>query len=197
MTFNSIKFFLLSLFILFITALVFALSFIYVQKNHKLNLKNSLKNINLVTHNNTDINKIELTGDASLLFFGFTHCPEVCPTTLSSIINATDDLNFKNKNIKIIFVSLDPKRDTPENLKDYISGFDSDIIGITGDNEEISKFAKKWNIYWEKTNNSDDDYNINHTASVFMLDRDGDFSGTISWGENRKIIIEKIINLLN
>ena len=52
-------------------------------------------------------------------------------------------------------------------------------------------------IPWEKTNNSDDDYNINHTASVFMLDRDGDFSGTISWGENRKVIIEKIINLLN
>ena len=129
------------------------------------------------------------------MFFGFTHCPEVCPTTLIKLEKILKDVNHGNK-IKIIFVTLDPERDTVNNLGNYLDEFDELVIGLTGDIKEISRFAKKWNVFWEKINYDKNDYNINHTSTVFMIDKKGEFSGTISWGENEKSIILKIKKLL-
>jgi protein SCO1/2 len=111
---------------------------------------------------------------------------------LSTII-----VNLKNK-IKptnIIFVTLDPQRDTQEYLKDYIQYFNGNIIAVTGEDIEIKKLADNWNVFFERVNTSDNDYTFNHTATVFMLDQKGIFRGTIAWGENPNSISQKIINL--
>ena len=192
---SKLKIFILCLAILTII-FAFTFSYIYVEQNSKLNLINDLKKTNLTTHKGGKASNLNLDGHPNLLFFGFTNCPEVCPTTLGKLQNIIGDVNLNNKKIKIIFVTLDPDRDTIENLNNYLEGFDKIVIGLTGKIDEIRKFSKNWNIYWEKTPYNKNDYNINHTATVFMINSNGEFSGTISWGENEDSIKLKITKLL-
>ena len=149
----------------------------------------------MVDQNGKAFNEQSLSQKPSLLFFGFTHCPEICPTTLSELSNVVDNLKNKIKPTNIIFVTIDPQRDTQEYLKDYIQYFKGDVIGVTGDIKEIKKLANNWNVFFERVNTSDNDYTFNHTATVFMLDQNGIFRGTIAWGENPKSISQKSINL--
>ena len=95
----------------------------------------------------------------------------------------------------IIFVTLDPKRDTHKHVNEYIQYFNKNVIAITGQINEIKKLADNWNVFFETINSSEDNYNLNHTATVFMLDKTGAFKGTIAWGENEESIVQKIINL--
>ena len=175
----------------------FIFSYIYVEQNSKLNLVDALKKTNLYTHKGEKASDLNLNQHPNLLFFGFTHCPEVCPTTLGKLQNIISDINLSDKKIKIIFVTLDPDRDTIENLNNYLEGFGEIVIGITGNINQIKKFSKQWNIFWEKISYDENDYNINHTATVFMINNNGDFSGTISWGEHNHSIKLKLKKLLN
>ena len=175
----------------------FVISYKYVEQNSKLNLAQTFKNINLITHNKQKLSELSLQGHPNLLFFGFTHCPEVCPTTLGNLQNILEKIDKNNHKIKIIFVTLDPERDTSENLKHYLDGFGKNVIGLTGEIDEISKLAKNWNVYWEKIESEKDNYNINHTATVFMIDNNGDFAGTIAWGENESSVKLKLKKLLH
>ncbi len=194
---KSSKFQLLILCLTILTIIfVFTFSFIYVEQNSKLNLLRDLKETHLTTHKGDKASDLNIDGHPNLLFFGFTNCPEVCPTTLGKLQNIISDVNLNNKKIKIIFVTLDPNRDTIENLNNYLEGFDEIIVGLTGKIDEIRKFSKNWNIYWEKVGNNKKNYNINHTATVFMIDINGEFAGTISWGENEDSIKLKIKKLL-
>ena len=95
----------------------------------------------------------------------------------------------------IIFITLDPQRDTQEYLKDYISNFNENVIGITGKIMDIKKLADNWGVFFERISSSKDDYTFNHTATVFMLDKKGDYKGTISWCESENSIIQKIVKL--
>jgi protein SCO1/2 len=165
------------------------------RQNSPKEISNILSEITLVDQNGKAFNKQSLNQKPSLLFFGFTHCPEICPTTLSELSNVVDNLKNKIKPTNIIFVTVDPQRDTQEYLKDYIQYFKGDVIGVTGDIKEIKKLANNWNVFFERVNTSDNDYTFNHTATVFMLDQNGVFRGTIAWGENPKSIRQKIINL--
>ena len=175
----------------------YAYLFEYFRSNSSINLKKSLSDVNLKTHEGELAKNIMLNDMPTLLFFGFTNCPEVCPTTLSTLINIIKKSNTNNSNYKIIFVTLDPSRDTQKSLARYIEIFDDNIIGLTGKISEIDKFAKKWNVYWEKVDNGKDDYTINHTATVFMLNNKGDFAGTISWIEDEKSIEIKLNKLFS
>ena len=165
------------------------------RQNSPKEISNILSKITLVDQNGKAFNEQSLNQKPSLLFFGFTHCPEICPTTLSELSNVVDNLKNKIKPTNIIFVTVDPQRDTQEYLKDYIQYFKGDVIGVTGDIKEIKKLANNWNVFFERVNTSDNDYTFNHTATVFMLDQNGIFRGTIAWGENPKSISQKIINL--
>ena len=195
------KKFILFLSILFLTLLItFLFSFKYVEKYSKLNIYQSFKNLDLKTHQNKKISSLNLKGTSVFLFFGFTNCPEVCPTTLSILQNLINQENRNNKPIKIIFVTLDPNRDDVDTLNDYLSSFDKFVIGITGNIRELTKLAKYWNVYWEKIPYDQNDYNINHTATVFMINENGDFSGTIAWGENensQRLKIRSLIGKIN
>ena len=165
------------------------------RQNTPKKISDILKNINLIDHNGTEFNKASLNEKPSLLFFGFTHCPEICPTTLSQLSEITENLQNPIDLTNIVFITLDPKRDTQDHLKEYIKYFNKNVIAITGQINEIKKLADNWNVFFETNGSSKENYNINHTATVFMLDRTGVFRGTIAWGENEESVIKKIINL--
>ena len=164
------------------------------RKNAPEKLSEIISKVNLVDHNGQPFKSVVLKNKPSLLFFGFTNCPEICPTTLADLSEITRKATSNVDAINIIFVTLDPKRDSKEHLKNYIQYFDGNIIGVTGNKIEIKKFADNWGVFYEtvKTVNN---YTLNHTATVFMIDELGNFRGTISWGENKTSIIQKINNL--
>ena len=168
----------------------------YFKSASTLSLKSTLTEVNLFSHLGKIVDIKDFKDTPTLLFFGFTHCPEVCPTTLSNLLNNIELLEKNKKNYRVLFVTLDPERDTINNLNDYLQNFNSSVIGLTGELNEINKFAKNWNIYWEKVSEGDD-YTINHTATVFMINKNGNFAGTIAWGESDKSIKLKLKKLLN
>ena len=168
----------------------------YFKSASTLSLKSTLKEVNLFSHHGRLVNIKDFKDKPTLLFFGFTHCPEVCPTTLSNLLNNIELLEKNKKNYRVLFVTLDPERDTINILNDYLQNFNSSVIGLTGELNEINKFAKNWNIYWEKVSEGDS-YTINHTATVFMINKKGNFAGTIAWGESDKSIKLKLQKLLN
>lgn len=129
------------------------------------------------------------------VFFGFTHCPEVCPTTLYELAGWLEELGADGANIKTFFITVDPERDRPDIMKSYVENFTDRITGITGDPEKVYALAKAWHIYWNKVPLDDGDYTMDHTASIFLVDGDGNFKGTISFGESNDVAIEKLRRL--
>lgn len=137
-----------------------------------------------------------LLGQPSLVFFGFTHCPEICPTTLYDMSGWFDALGEEGKSVKGFFFSVDPERDTPEAMNDYVTAFTDRITGITGEPAEVERVRKAWRIFARKVPTSDGDYTMDHTASVLMLDSKGQFRGTINYGETQENAVAKIRELL-
>jgi protein SCO1/2 len=120
-----------------------------------------------------EISDQDLRGHPFLVFFGYTHCPDACPTTLfqlSEILKAMGD-----KPIKVLFVTVDPERDTPTVMKDYVSNFDSRIIGVTGDAEATKGMEKSYHVYSRKVPGKGGEYSMDHTAIVYLMDKDGRF----------------------
>ncbi len=136
----------------------------------------------LTDKNGAPITEAVFQGKPSAVFFGFTHCPEVCPTTLSELGAHREALRKDSKDFQIVFVSIDPQRDTPDMLKTYVGGIAPDVVAITGDPAGIDAMAKGWGVFKEKVGEGDD-YNMNHTATTFLLDAKGQFVGTIAYGE--------------
>jgi protein SCO1/2 len=136
----------------------------------------------LVDHNGEKITEQAFRGQPSAVFFGFTHCPEVCPTTLFEMSSWLDDLGQEAANVRPYFVSVDPERDTPEIMKQYIGNFSDRITGITGDPKNVAAMIKGFGIYAKRVD-QDDNYTMDHTASVLLLDSGGGLFGTIAYGE--------------
>ena len=113
-------------------------------------------------------------GEPTLVFFGYTHCPDVCPTTLASISDMMKALG-PQKPARALFITLDPARDTPAVLKDYLSSFDSRIVGLTGSQAAIDQVAHEYRVYAKQVPTGDGDYSVDHTGVVYLMDRDGNF----------------------
>ena len=179
--------------------IILVLTFLFAEylsrKNAPEKLSDIINKVNLIDHNGQPFKSATLKNKPSLLFFGFTNCPEICPTTLADLSEITKKITLNDDSINIIFVTLDPKRDNKEHLKDYIEYFDGNIIGVTGNKIEIKEFADNWGVFYETIKTTDNNYTLNHTVTVFMIDKLGNFRGTISWGENESSIIQKINNL--
>ncbi|MHC2001629.1 SCO family protein [Methylobacterium sp. CM6241] len=112
----------------------------------------------------------DFAGATHLVFFGFTHCPDVCPTTLQQIGDVLQALGPKGKDTKALFIAVDPERDTPEALKTYLSSFDPRIVGLTGSQEEVNAAVKAYRAYVRKVPTKGDDYTMEHTALVYIMD---------------------------
>ena len=138
----------------------------------------------LLDVNNKTITESSFQGPLTAIFFGFTNCPDICPMTLNNLDLAINNLDKKKReNFKVFFVSIDPERDTPEIINDYLNSFENKIYGITGNPKKIFVLSKSWGILSEKIFEEDGSYLINHSSSVILL-KDGKFLDRISHHAN-------------
>lgn len=128
----------------------------------------------LVSQDGAPITQQALQGQPSLVFFGYTHCPDVCPATLAQISSVFKALGSDTK-AKAFFVTVDPQRDTPVVMKDYLSSFDPRIVGLTGSPEAIKKIEDDYKVYAEAKPDKDGTYTMDHTAITYLMDRKGLF----------------------
>ncbi|HEY6633553.1 MAG TPA: SCO family protein [Rhizobiaceae bacterium] len=149
----------------------------------------------LVDQKGAPITEAAFRGHPSAVFFGFTHCPEVCPTTLFELDGWLKQLGDEGKDLRAYFVSVDPERDTAEIMDAYVSNVSDRITGITGEPDKVHAMAKDFGIYWRKVDLEGGDYTMDHTASVILLDSDGGFVGTIAYGENPDTALAKLKRL--
>lgn len=138
----------------------------------------------------------DLRGKPSLVFFGYTSCPDVCPATLAETVAWKQELGLSNDDLRTIFVTVDPERDTKEMLAQYLGGFDPEVIGLVGTPEQTEAAKASFAVMSEKVDSGDESYLVNHTASVFMIDEDGSFEGTIAYGEAKATAVAKIKRLI-
>ena len=129
----------------------------------------------LVDQNSQPITEQDLIGHPYLVFFGFTHCPDVCPTTLFEVSEILRKLGPDAKNVRALFITVDPERDTPAVLKDYMSSFDPRVIGATGDSTAIMSVEKTFRVYAKKVPLDGGGYTMDHTAIVYLMDKAGRF----------------------
>ncbi len=116
-----------------------------------------------------------LKGKPTLIFFGFTHCPDVCPTSLFEISEVLKAMGKDADRVNAYFVSVDPERDTTAAMKDYLSSFDPHLQGLTGDPAAVAKVLSAYRVYSKKVPLKDGDYTMDHTALIYLMDRDGHF----------------------
>jgi protein SCO1 len=149
----------------------------------------------LVDTNGQPITEEAFRSHPSAIFFGFTHCPDVCPTTLFELDGWLKQLGPEGQNIHAYFVTVDPERDTVEVLKTYIGNVSQRIVGITGEPDKIAEMLKSYHVYARKVPGENGDYTMDHTASIFLLDSKGRFRGTIAYGENPDTAVAKLKKL--
>lgn len=134
----------------------------------------------LVDQDGKRVTDQDLKGKPFLVFFGFTHCPDVCPTTLFETSEVLERLKEKGKSINVLFVTVDPERDTPEVMKSYIASFNAGIRGLTGDRAAVDGMIKAYRVYARKVPTQGDDYTMDHTAVVYLMDKDGRFVAPVN-----------------
>ena len=143
--------------------------------------------------NNNAITQDSFNGPLTAIFFGFTNCPDICPMTLNKIDIALYKINInKKKNLKVFFISVDPERDTPEVIKNYLRNFENNFVGITGEPEKIFLLSQSWGIISQKIFYENGDYNVDHSSPVILL-KDGKYIARISHKDDVKRSI-KILN---
>jgi protein SCO1/2 len=129
----------------------------------------------LIDQNAKPITDQDFKGQPFLVFFGFTHCPDVCPTTLFEVSEIFRALGPDAKNLRAMFVTVDPERDTPAVMKDYLASFDPRIVGVTGDVDAITAAEKSYRVYAKKVPIDGGSYTMDHTAIVYLMNKDGRF----------------------
>lgn len=138
-----------------------------------------------------------LRGRPYAIFFGFTHCPDVCPTTLSRLVSLRRQMGEDGGAFDIVFVSVDPARDTPEELGRYVSLFDTPIIGLTGSEEQVERVKDEFGIFSEQVPIGNGAYTIDHTATVFLMDRQGNFFSALDVHDREEAALAKLRRLID
>jgi protein SCO1/2 len=116
-----------------------------------------------------------LKGKPTLIFFGYTHCPDVCPTSLFEMSEVLRAMGKDADKVNAVFISVDPERDTQATMKDYLSSFDPHLEGLSGDPAEVAKVITSYRVYAKKVPAKDGDYTMDHTALIYLMDRNGQF----------------------
>jgi len=132
----------------------------------------------------------------SVTLFGYTHCPDVCPTGLTEMGNWIAALGPDADKLRFVFVTVDPERDTPEAMREYVSAFSDKIVAISGPPEAVHAMVKDYKIYSRRVPLADGDYSMDHTASMILQDADGDFVGTIDAAESEDVGLAKLKRLV-
>ena len=134
----------------------------------------------LTDQNGRTVTDASLHGKWLLVYFGYTHCPDACPMALNNIALALDKLGPKRGEFRPVFITIDPARDTPQALKDYVAAFGAPILALTGTDAEIAQAAKDYRVYYAKHEESGGDYSVDHSSVVYVMDPQGRFAGTIN-----------------
>ena len=129
----------------------------------------------LVDQSGATVTADKLQGKPTLLFFGYTHCPDICPTTLFDVSEVLKAMGTDADRVNAYFVSVDPERDSPAVMKDYLSSFDPHLKALTGDPEAVAKMLTEYRVYAKKIPGKDGDYTMDHSAMVYLMDRNGRF----------------------
>ena len=141
--------------------------------------------------NNNEITDESFKGPLTAIFFGFTNCPDICPMTLNKMDIAISKLKNENESLKLFFITVDPERDTPEVVKDYLNSFENNFVGITGEPEKIYLLSKSWGILSQKIFKDNGEYNVDHSSPVILL-KNGKYIARISHKDNVKKSIKII-----
>jgi protein SCO1 len=136
-------------------------------------------------------------GKAVLLFFGYTSCPDMCPTTMSRIVSALDRVGDRRSRVLTLFVSVDPGRDTPAVLKDYVANFNTPMIGLTGTPDAIRQVASQYHASYELVQTGSPNYLVNHTTAMFLIDRQGQLRRYFAYDESPDRLAEAIRTVLD
>jgi protein SCO1/2 len=134
----------------------------------------------LVDQNGKAVTERDVAGRPYLVFFGFTHCPDVCPTTLFQMSEMLKAMGEEGRNLQALFISIDPERDTREALKNYLSSFDERIVGLTGTAASVEAAVRAFRAYARKVPTNDGDYTMEHTAYVYLMDKNNRLVGTVN-----------------
>ncbi|MEX4009891.1 SCO family protein [Neoaquamicrobium sediminum] len=143
-----------------------------------------------------EVTEKDLLGKPSAVFFGFTFCPDVCPTTLFELASLMEQLGSDADRINFVFVSVDSGRDGPKEMKEYLGAFDDRIIGLTGTEEQIDVVTKAYKVYYARVPVEGGDYTMDHTASVLLMDSNGQFFGTMAYEEASDVMLAKLKRLI-
>lgn len=146
----------------------------------------------LTDHRGQPVRPSDWIGRPVMVFFGFTWCPDVCPTTLSDISLWLEELGADADRLVVALITVDPDRDTPEVLADYVGNFDPRIIGLTGSAEQVAEAAADFRVKYARVPRDDGDYTMDHTAGVFLFHPDGRFASIIDFHEDRRFAVPKI-----
>ncbi len=139
----------------------------------------------------------EISNKLMLIYFGFTYCPDVCPTTLIKMADVIDRLGDDALKVNSIFISVDPERDNVEVVNDYVSAFHNQIIGLTGNKEQISNVARDWGVYYQKEFfDGAEEYTVNHLDIIFLANANGEFIDFFPPKIQSALIVEKVRNLI-
>jgi protein SCO1 len=150
---------------------------------------------NLLTQHGVPFTERDIAGVPTAIFFGFTFCPDICPATLMELTSDLEALGADGDRIKVVFVSLDPERDTQARLKEYMSSFDERIVAVTGPPDAIAAVARAYGAKHRKVATRSG-YTLDHSAAVFLLDRDGETSAVLDAGESQHQRLAKLKALL-
>ena len=150
----------------------------------------------LVDQNGNTVTEADLKGHPTAMFFGYTLCPDVCPTTLYDMTTLMEQLGPEADKLKVYFVSVDPERDTREVMAEYMSAFDPRFIGLTGTRAEVDEIIKNYRVYARKVEQETGPYLMDHTAGVYLLDDAGALTGTIDYHENSETSLAKLKRLI-
>ena len=176
---------------LLITSIVLTLFAFFILKNNSNHFDKIKVNFTLETVHEDKFTQDEFLKKPSIIFFGFTHCPDVCPSSLQLLSNLIKELEDDANKINFYFVTADPDRDTKNILKEYLNYFDKKIIGITGKKEELNKLYQAFNIFIKRVELGNNNYTIDHTASFMILNQDAEKIGTmIHEGFSKLLVID-------
>lgn len=150
----------------------------------------------LTGSNGKTVTDKSFAGKPFAIFFGFTRCPEVCPTTLARMASLREQLGKDGDKFEIVFVSVDPEHDKPADIGSYISLFKTPIHGLTGTDAQLAAIEKAYGVYVKKVPLEGGDYTVDHTAAIYLMDRQGRFVTTIDYHENDRVALEKLKRII-
>lgn len=152
----------------------------------------------LTDQNGKRVSEKDFLGKYMLVFFGYTYCPDVCPTELQVMTEALSQMGVKGGDIQPVFVSIDPERDTPEMVKAYVENFSPRLVGLTGSADDVAGAAKAFRVYYKKVEKgAADAYLMDHSSIIYLMDRDGRFAKHFTYTTDAKALAEALSAVVN